>query len=415
MRKYLIVLVYIALGGAATAQTALTLEAAEKQFLENNLFLLAEHFNIDASKAAVIQAGLWQNPYFSSEVNAFNPEGGRILDAGRSGQKIFAIEQLIFLGGKKKHEVELAKTNAEIAELHFADLLRRLRHRLRVSYFSVYYDNASVEALNRQLNNLEVLLSAHREQAQKGNVPTKDVVRLQYLLMSLRNDRIELVNDIIEERGILRLVLSLDDDVLPEPTDEELRAYEGPLHYELDALHELAATNRPDLFIVRKSAEASQWNLRWQKAMAVPDLSLGAAYDQRGGAFNNQVGITIGMPIPILNRNQGNIKIAEAFLKQASVTIVQHELQVKSEVSTAYGKYVEASNNLSTIDDSSRQDFETVYEGVYSNFQKRNISMIEFTDFMESYRQGLYQYNRLQKAIANACEELNLVTATTIF
>jgi cobalt-zinc-cadmium efflux system outer membrane protein len=43
----------------------LQLPEAEKMFLDSNLQLLAQRYNIDANQALVIQARLWPNPNFS--------------------------------------------------------------------------------------------------------------------------------------------------------------------------------------------------------------------------------------------------------------------------------------------------------------------------------------------------------------
>ena len=43
----------------------LTLPEAEKMFLDSNLQLLAGRYNVDASKALIIQARLWPNPNLS--------------------------------------------------------------------------------------------------------------------------------------------------------------------------------------------------------------------------------------------------------------------------------------------------------------------------------------------------------------
>ena len=122
------------------AQKAVTLEDCESQFLKNNLFLLASHYNIDASKALTIQARIWDNPVISAELNAYNPDRDKYFDIGKQGQKVFGIEQLIYLGGKKRNEIKLAQTNEQLAELQFNDLLRTLKLQLRKSFYTVYYN-----------------------------------------------------------------------------------------------------------------------------------------------------------------------------------------------------------------------------------------------------------------------------------
>src|ERR1700712_2221299 len=58
----------------------LTLPETEKQFLEKNLQLLAERFNIDAAKAQVMQAKLYNNPNFSYTANIYNPDQKKWVD-----------------------------------------------------------------------------------------------------------------------------------------------------------------------------------------------------------------------------------------------------------------------------------------------------------------------------------------------
>jgi outer membrane protein, heavy metal efflux system len=80
-------------------------------------------------------------------------------------------------------------------------------------------------------------------------------------------------------------------------------------------------------------------------------------------------------------------------------------------------KYEEASANYQYISspNSDFNNFDRVYAGVLANFQKRNISLIEFTDFMESYQQSIIQSNNIRKDFAGACERINYTTSTPVF
>src|SRR5574343_584684 len=106
MRKLLLYLTLITTSIQANSQN-ITLNECENQFLKNNLQLIAEQYNIDASKANVIQARLWENPYATVELNAYNPNRKQYFDIGPNGQKAFSIEQIIHIGGQKRNEVNL--------------------------------------------------------------------------------------------------------------------------------------------------------------------------------------------------------------------------------------------------------------------------------------------------------------------
>ena len=183
----------------SNAQKKLDLNGSEEQFLKNNLLLLARHYNIDAAKAQTIQAKIWELPFFSGEFNLINPTDSKVLDVAGGGQKAFSVQQLIYLGNKKKNQVDLAKINEQLAELDFQDLLRNLKYQLRQSFYIVYFNNKKIETTDLQINQISELVNAYSQQAQKGNVPLKELVRLQSLLISFRNERIEIVNSNLEE------------------------------------------------------------------------------------------------------------------------------------------------------------------------------------------------------------------------
>lgn len=392
-----------------------TLQDYERLFLKNNLLLLAEHFSIEAADARTLQASLWDNPMLSAEFNALNPQNNRTFDVGEEGQKAFAIQQLIYLGGRKNNEIELAKTNASIARLQFQDLLRNLKYQLRSGYFDLYYDQIALGSVTKQLSQLDTLITAYTEQAAKGNLPYKDLVRLQSLYLTLQNNRTTINASIIEAQKKLKMLLATTMDIAVEPIAAEMDAYQKPLRFGVDSLQTLALLNRPDVALIAASVRAAETNLSLQQSVIVPDVTVGANYDQRGGAFLNQVNITLGITLPVWNRNQGNIGIAEAELARIKVLNSGQTLEVRNQIAWAYQKYQEALRNIRSIRPNTEQNFEAVYNGMLDNFQRRNVTMLEFTDFIESYTSSIVQIAEIRKNLAEACEELNLATALTIF
>jgi cobalt-zinc-cadmium efflux system outer membrane protein len=181
-----------------------------------------------------------------------------------------------------------------------------------------------------------------------------------------------------------------------------------------DSLQKMAAANRPDYLLALKNIESNEFNLRLQKAIARPDLTLGTAYDQRGGAFNNQINLTFGMPLPVWNKNKGNIKIAEIQVKQ-SKTLENYALLQLNEVSATYKNWIEANKNYQFLTKSNTASFEQVYQGVMYNFKKQNITILEFTDFMESYNQSIQNFNEINKVLILSSEELNKTLNKQVF
>ncbi|TDX08342.1 TolC family protein [Flavobacterium sp. S87F.05.LMB.W.Kidney.N] len=415
MKKLYAFLLFVLLNQIVMAQKTVTLQDCESQFLKKNLFLLASQYNIDASKALTIQARIWDNPTLSAELNAYNPERDKYFDIGKDGQKVFAVEQLIYLGGKKRNEVRLAQANEKLAELQFNDLLRNLKLQLRKSFFTVYYNTKNLENTDKQIVHIENLINSYSVQAQKGNIPLKDVVRLQSLYLNFKNERMEVVNDNIEEQANLKLLLNETENVIPVVSKDDSDKYLKTIPFDLKGFEDQAIANRPDYLAKQKEIDANELNVKWQKSLSVPDITLGANYDQRSGAFNNEANLTVGIPLPLWNKNKGNIKYAQTILEQSKIEKQNFELQLQTEITSAWTKWDESRQNYAVIKPTVNSDFEAVYNGMLTNFQKRNVSLLEFTDFMESYNQAIIQLNELKKKVVLAGEELNSTVNKDLF
>lgn len=415
MKKLYALVLFVLFTQIGMAQKTVTLQDCESQFLKKNLFLLASQYNIDAAKALTIQARIWDNPTITAELNAYNPERDKFFDIGKDGQKVFSIEQLIYLGGKKRNEVKLAQANAQLAELQFNDVLRTLKLQLRKSFFTVYYNSKNLENTDKQLAHIENLINSYSIQAQKGNIPLKDVVRLQSLYLNFKNERLEVINDNIEEQANLKLLLNETENVIPVVNKEDSDKYLKIIAFDLKGFEEQAIANRPDYLAKQKEIDANELNVKWQKSLSVPDITLGANYDQRSGAFNNEANVSIGIPLPLWNRNKGNIKYAQSILEQSKVEKQNFQLQLQTEITSAWTKWDESRQNYSVIKPTVNADFEAVYNGMLTNFQKRNVSLLEFTDFMESYNQAIIQLNELKKKVVIAGEELNSTINKDLF
>jgi cobalt-zinc-cadmium efflux system outer membrane protein len=286
---------------------------------------------------------------------------------------------------------------------------------LRKSFYTVYYNTKSLETTDKQLAHIEDLINSYSIQAQKGNIPLKDVVRLQSLYLNFKNERMEVVNNNIEEQANLKLLLNSIETVVPIVSDTEFNKYLKTINFDLKSFEDQAIANRPDYLAKQKEINANEINVKWQKSLSVPDITVGANYDQRSGAFNKEANLTLGIPLPLWNKNKGNIKYAQTILDQSKVEKQNFDLQLQTEITSAWNKWDESRKNYAVIKPTVNADFDAVYNGMLTNFQKRNVSLLEFTDFMESYNQATVQVNELKKKLALSGEELNSTINKDLF
>ncbi|CAI9677412.1 MULTISPECIES: TolC family protein [Elizabethkingia] len=398
------------------SQQRMSLEECEESFQKNNLQLLAAQYNISEAEADIIQAKIWDLPNLSVELNAIDPENKKIFHIGSTGAKEVGIEQLFVLGRKRKNEIAFARSNKEIAEMQFQGLLVDLRSQLRSTFYNILFEQKKEESLDVQLKYFTDLLNAYKVQTQKGNVSLKDMVRLQALVINVQNDKIEVSNNIIQQKQTLKLLTGSDTEVLPELSDEDMNQQleKQPL-ISISELQQKALENNADYLTAKKITQSSELNLKWQKSLSIPDLTIGTRWTQRGAAFDNQLALSFGIPIPLWNKNKGNQMKAEYQIQENKKTEERLKQELTSQVDTAYQTWKNQYQQYFSLKPQDLQDMETVYNGILKNFRKGNISLIEFTDFMESYKQSILQIYEIQKHIITSAEEINRLTQSKIF
>ncbi|WP_316795699.1 TolC family protein [Pedobacter agri] len=402
---------------AQTDSLKLDLKQAEILFLKNNFELLASNYQIDQAKAEVITAKLFDNPELEYENLFYNHETKKFLQTSfEYGQYAASISQLVKLAGKRNKNIKLAQTGIKLAELEYFDLLRTLKFELRNTFYKTYFSAQSVKVYEDQIKSTQSLLKAYDIQLKAGNVALKDVIRIKSLIIGLKSEQANLLNDLEDHYKDLRLLCGLEPNSILKlsvstAAERNLKLDQIPYSTLLDS----ARTNRADLKLAKTDLEYNELNLKLQKAMAIPDVEISLAYDLKGNYPEKYTGIGLKIPIPLFNRNQGEIKKARVGIDAATSNIKKQELILSNEVFNSYQTALRNEKLLSEIDPSFNGDFNKIVNGLIKNFRERNISLIEFLDLYESYKENILQINNLEFEKMSSREELNYVTGANIF
>ena len=410
----LFLMLLLAFGSKAQSDTlSITIAQADKVFLSTNYQLLATSLNIDVQKAQVLQASLYPNPVLTVDMNAIDPENSKIFHLGNTGQQSVQLEQLILLGGKRKAQIDLAKTNVEMAELAFQDLIRQLKFELHTGLYLLNQQQILIGKYTKQMAMVDNILSTYEIQAHKGNIPLKDVVRLKGVYLNLSNERAAIFGDYFQQLSKVQTLLQTKSMVVPKVSDSEIQSFIQP--FDVQLLIDQALENRPDLLLGKKDAVFAEQYFSLQKKLAKPDITLFSSYDQRGGAFLRQVNVGVAIPLMFWNRNQGNIKSAETQIKVKQLFVDGLKSQVIAEVQSTYLQYKQTVSEFLKNNKLYDEDFEVTLKGMTENFQKGNVSLIEFVDFFESYNNALSEISRIKIQLATSAEQIKLSTGKELF
>src|SRR4030095_3728682 len=337
------------------------------------------------------------------------------FDLSSTGETALALQQIIILAGKRNKQIDIAKINSQVSLYQFYDLVRTLRYELRSSFYGIYFLRDAIGVYDKEVESLKTLIDVYTTQYNKGNVAFKDLARLQALQFSLQNERLDLVKQSTEKQSNLAL---LTGDTLLRPVSPVM----DPRFNEIEVnrlkyleLVDSAFENRYDLRTAHSQVQLSQSNLAFQKALRTPDLLLGANYDKAGNYVRNYNALSLAIDLPFWNRNQGNIKAAQFQIEASKQLQSQAELQVRNDISNAYRQLLEADRLYKTASLQFTSDYEKLLDGITKGYQNHTISLLEFIDYYETYKNSKLELNHLQNNRLDALEHLNLATGTTIF
>jgi cobalt-zinc-cadmium efflux system outer membrane protein len=388
----------------------LGIKEAEKEFLQNNLTLLAQHYNIDNASAHVITAKLFTNPDFNFSNGVYASQVPHAYN-----EQTYGISQVITTAGKRNKNIQLAQLGVTQAKYQFFDLLRTLKYTLRNDFYTIYFQEQSARVYTEEINSLSKTMVAFKEQYAKGNIAQKEVLRIQSQLYSLQSEYNDLLLNIDATQSEFKLLIKAKPSayILPDmQVDSQMPKLESvPYQKLLDS----AYVNRYDLQAAKTAITYSDINLKLQRATAIPDFSLSLNYDKLGAYGQNFLGAGIEFNLPFFNRNQGGIKQARIAVDQSKVQLQSQQDQVESDVATNYAGALRLEQLYTTFDPAFKQDFTHLIQEVYKNYEKRNINLLEFLDFYDSYKTNTLQLNNIMLHKYTSLEQLNYVTGTPFF
>lgn len=310
-----------------------------------------------AAAADILQAGMTPNPVVTLRSEVELPF--RVESAG------LGVSQEFELGGKRDARIAVASARTQLAQFRARESERQLRLQLQTSFAEGLYLQQLVALRQELLRMAEESLDLTRKRLQLGDVAGVDVMQLETEVARRRAALQEAVGRLrVTRTGLTRL--------LGEPATVEL-LLDGELgaRQELPALEQLQAVAlaRPDLRAAEAENEAALRDIDLQRARGVSNLtaSLGLTRERLaidGDAFRPRgvvdgvdesswvVGMSVAIPLPINDTNEGNIQRAQAV---AEGTALQQQVQrqrVEIEVSQAYYEWLAARDVAATLGNS---------------------------------------------------------------
>lgn len=339
-----------------------TLCDVERTALANSPVVKQAAADVIAARGAARQAGLYPNPTATFDWTDIN--GSQTV--GKIGGM---IQQTIITGGK----LELARA-AELVGVDNAELaLRRAQFdvltQVRQGYFAVLAAQETMRQHRALVRFNDNTYSLQVEQVQGGQAAPYEPLQLRALSVQARGNYLQSRNRYIA--AWRQLAANLNQPGMPPV--ELLNVLELPAPaLDHDAAEARMLAVHTDLETARNQERQAQIRLRLARVQAVPDVTIqaGPHYDATQTPRGATADVTVSLPIPLWNRNQGGVQQAQGQLARAAEEYARSRNELTGRLAEAYERYDTNRRLLDYYRTQVLPDQVRSYRGVYERHQQ---------------------------------------------
>lgn len=309
-----------------------TLEELEQLATAHNPTLVQLAMRIRAAQGEQLQVGLYPNPI----VGYLGEEMGQDGQAGKQGA--FVAQEFI-TGGKRQLNRSVAAH--EIHQAQYAWQAQRLAvlNDVRAAYVAALGTERAL-SLNEQL----VRISREGLKAAEQLQEAKEVGYTDVLQARIEMEAAQLQWEVTRNRKLaawrrLAAVVGVPD--LPmSPLAGSLE--DGIPEVAWDTARARLLAESPMLGEARAAVERARCALARQHAERLPNVTVESFIGRDNATDDTLASLQVGLPLPVFNRNQGNIAKAHAQLTTAQQEVRRIELLLQDRLAAVFERYTNA-------------------------------------------------------------------------
>ncbi len=299
---------------------------------QNNPTVSQASARVQALRGEALQAGLYPNPHAGYKAS-------EIGDEGRAGQQGAYFGQEIVTAGKLRLAKDAACQAVEQAQWALAAQRERVRNDIRRAFYDVLVAQRSID-LTDELVRIGKQGVRAAEELQKA----KEVSRVDVLQAKIEADAARILAEKARNRHVAAwrnlAVVAGQPNMAPAPLTGDIQDDLSQLTWENGVQRILA--NSPALAEAKAGVARAEAVLNRQCAERTPniDLQAGVLYDN--ATRDSIAEVQVGVPLPVFNRNQGNIRKAQAEVSAARAEVRRAELELQQRLAGVFEQYQNA-------------------------------------------------------------------------
>lgn len=342
-----------------TSVNGLRLESLESMAMAAHPSISEARARVAFSDGQAVQAGLPFNPVLQYQSDEIGNEQSSGMHSVQMSQQFVTADKLKLAQQVQAHEAEKRRSQLRATELEVLTRVRSAFASALVAQRRAEIAEQIVSLADESLSSVKTLLEA---QEVSRVVWLQARVEAEQARITAENARTQAM---AARRGLVAAVGASELPDEPLVGDVATGLDEAPWEA---LLSEITATS-PELSAAGSELERARWSLRLACAQVVPNVTgqIGVGIDTASDDTYASVGVSL--PLPIWNRNQGNIRSARASIAEASAAMNRTRLSLEGRLAEAAGRYHMALERYRRLNDSVLPTSEETYSLSQRAFQ----------------------------------------------
>jgi cobalt-zinc-cadmium efflux system outer membrane protein len=406
-----VLLLRLAPGQAPPGPVTVTLDQAIQMALEHNHNLLAARTTVQQSEAQEITANLRPNPTLFTDweyLPLVNP-GGSIADyLHNSTEGDIGVSYLFERGKKRQHRLQAAKDATAVTRSQVADNERGLTFQVAQLFINVQLAQSTLDLAQQDLKSYQDTVDISELKYKSGGISENDFLKIKLQLLQFQQDVQQALLARAQALSDLRQLLGYES-VPAEYAVTGAFDYE-PLSLSFGDLEAKALANRPDLRASVQGVAAAGSQHELAKVNGKVDVTAAANYSHVNGI--SAMTFNVSVPLPVFNRNQGEIARTYHAVTQAQQQQAAAQGQVKTDVRDAY-EALQSSDRVAQYFRSGYLDVSQKNRDISEYAYRRGAaSLLDFLDAERTYRATQLAWRQTIAAYLTALEQLRAAVGT---
>ena len=395
-----------------TSAFAETPEALVKQALQRNPelnFFVAE---IAAAKGAVRTAGTLRNPELSTELGYKN---SRENSGGAKGDgAIFALSfsQTFEYPGRIALRKAIANHDRAVAELHLQQFRLTLAARVRSLAYALRSADERTKAVQDVTARTQALNDVLKQRPLAGVAPQLEAQIISANLLTFQRQERE---SALGEKTIAAEL----NQLCGRSADATLTVSASPILFTAISARSLVEAARSNSFDIRiRQIELAEqgFKVALSKNERFPAVAVGPFYSLENAIDREQrVGVGVSLPLPLWDRNLGNIASSKARQQQAEASLAMAAREVERRVTQTVAALQAKRAEIETWKTGAIAKLREASELADRSYRLGAIPLATYVEIQKQYLEAIGAFNDAQKDALEAAQTLEILTGQKLY